>query len=287
MIRIAIYAAPIAASIAAVIAVGRVIPRPGSFVATAIWWVGLTAIATIVLWLADRSLRRLLPVAALFKLSLVFPDRAPSRFKTAIRAGTVRQLQRQVEAGTFSSSTPQEAAEQLIGLAATLNSHDRLTRGHTERVRAYATMIGEEMGLEGSDLELLNWSGLVHDIGKLAVPPEILNKPGKPTEEEWVILRNHPAMADELVEPLRAWLGQWAESATQHHERYDGQGYPLGLAGDEITLAGRIVAVADAYDVMTSTRSYKKPMSTVTARAELADNAGTQFDPTVVRAFLN
>ncbi|MGI9599429.1 MAG: Ig-like domain-containing protein, partial [Acidimicrobiales bacterium] len=282
-----ISAAPTLMSIAAVIAAGRLVPRPMGIGPSIIWWIGLTLLATAVLWLADRALRRLLPVAALFKLSLVFPDRAPSRFKTAIRAGTVRQLQRQLESGEYGSATPQHAAEQLIGLAAALNAHDRMTRGHTERVRAYSVMIGEEMGLDSDQLELLNWSGLVHDIGKLAVPTEILNKPGKPTDEEWTILRNHPRMADALIEPLRPWLGEWAESATQHHERFDGGGYPNSLAGDGITLAGRIVAVADAYDVMTSTRSYKKPMATAVARAELADNAGTQFDPVVVRAFLN
>ena len=247
----------------------------------------MTVLATLVLGLADRALRRLLPVAALFKLSLVFPDRAPSRFRTAIRSGTVRQLQRQLASGVDGLVTPQEAAEQLIALASSLNDHDRMTRGHTERVRAYAAMIGEEMGLKDEDLELLNWSGLVHDIGKLTVPTEILNKQGKPTDAEWAVLRDHPTHADELVAPLRPWLGEWAESATQHHERFDGGGYPNGLAGQDITLAGRIVAVADAYDVMTSTRSYKKPMSPADARNELASNAGTQFDPDVVRAFLN
>ena len=98
-------------------------------------------------------------------------------------------------------------------------------------------MIGTEMGLSEHELELLNWSGLVHDIGKLAVPAEILNKPGKPTDEEWVVLKSHPAMADALVEPLRPWLGSWAESATQHHERFDGNGYPNGVKGRNITLA--------------------------------------------------
>ena len=286
-LRILVALAPIAASVVAVTVVGRFVTRPSGLAATIGWWAGLTAVATTVLWLSDRAMRRLLPVVALFKLSLVFPDRAPSRFKAAIRAGTVRQLQRQVEAGELSSATPQEAAEQLIALAASLNAHDRLTRGHTERVRAYSAMIGEEMGLSADELELLNWSGLIHDIGKLAVPPEILNKPGKPTDEEWAVLRDHPARADELVAPLRPFLGQWAESATQHHERFDGAGYPNGLAGRDITLAGRIVAVADAYDVMTSTRSYKKAMAPTQARAELSRNAGTQFDPEVVRAFLN
>jgi len=286
-IRVVIFVAPIALAIAAVVIVGRLIPRPSGSIQTAGWWLALTILSTAVLWSADRALRRLLPIAALFRLSLVFPDRAPSRFTSALRAGTVRQLQRRLATGANKATTPQEAAEQLVTLASALNAHDRLTRGHTERVRAYSVMIGEELGLDQADLELLNWSGLVHDIGKLAVPTEILNKPGKPTEEEWGILKDHPARADRLVAPLRPWLGDWAESATQHHERFDGAGYPKALAGHDITLAGRIVAVADADDVMTSARSYKKPMPAEDARRELAVNAGTQFDPVVVRAFLN
>ncbi len=286
-VRGVVFLVPLVLAIGAVIVVGRLVPRPSGLLLAASWWLALTALSTVVLWLTDRVLRRLLPIAALFQLSLVFPDRAPSRFTSALRGGTVRQLQRRLAEGANESTTPQEAAEQLVTLASALNAHDRQTRGHTERVRAYSVMIGEELGLDETDLELLNWSGLVHDIGKLAVPAEILNKSGQPTDEEWAILRDHPARADRLVAPLRPWLGEWAESATQHHERFDGAGYPKGLAANDITLAGRIVAVADAYDVMTSARSYKKPMSAAAARRELAVNAGTQFDPTVVRAFLN
>lgn len=238
LVRVFATVAPILISIVTVLGLGRLWVRPSNLVPAIVWWVLLSLIATAVLWIADRWFRRLMPISALFRLSLVFPDKAPSRFHTALRSGTVRQLKRSVASGAFSRAAPQEAAEQLIALAATLNDHDRQTRGHTERVRAYSVMIGEEMGLTGDDLEFLNWSGLVHDIGKLAVPSEILNKPGKPTEEEWVTLRNHPAKADLLVEPLRPWLGMWAESATEHHERFDGAGYPKGLAGHDITLAG-------------------------------------------------
>lgn len=285
-IRLAVFVAPILLSIGLMILVSRRFPRPEGFIPAASWWVGISGFSTIVILIFDRWFRRLLPVVALFRLSLIFPDKAPSRFKTALRAGTVRQLERQMESNSLHEATPQIAAEQLIALAGQLNAHDRLTRGHTERVRAYSVMIGQEMGLSDHDLELLNWSGLIHDIGKLAVPKEILNKAGKPTDEEWLVLKKHPAQAKELIEPLRSWLGDWAESATQHHERFDGKGYPLGLAGREITLAGRIVAVADAYDVMTSVRSYKEAMPAADARQELVANAGTQFDPIVVRAFL-
>jgi HD-GYP domain-containing protein (c-di-GMP phosphodiesterase class II) len=286
-LRIAIVVAPIIMTIVAITLLARRVPPPSGLPLTIGWWVGLSVVATLLLAMLDKLFRKLLPVVALFKISLVFPDSAPSRFSTALRAGTVKQLKRKMQDGELAASTPQEAAEHLIGIANALNAHDRMTRGHTERVRAYSVMIGEEMGLDEHDIELLNWSGLIHDVGKLTVPTEILNSPDKPTDEEWHVLREHPVHGSELIDPLRGFLGEFAESATQHHERYDGTGYPNGLAGTEITLAGRIVAVADAYDVMTSTRSYKKPMPPEEARKELAVNSGTQFDPEVVRAFLS
>ena len=286
-LRIGIVVAPILITIVLVTIVSRGFPRPEQLTHAIGWWIGISVFATLLLAMVDRIFRRLLPIVALFKISLVFPDSAPSRFSTALRTGTVKQLKRKMASGELETSTPQEAAEQLIGIAAALNAHDRLTRGHTERVRAYSVMIGEEMGLDDHEIELLNWSGLIHDVGKLHVPTEILNKPGRPDDDEWAVLKEHPSHGGELIEPLRDFLGDFAESATQHHEKFDGTGYPLGLAGEEITLAGRIVAVADAYDVMTSTRSYKKPMSAEVAREELARNSGTQFDPEVVRAFLN
>ena len=132
----------------------------------------------------------------------------------------------------------------------------------------------------------LRWAALIHDIGKLEVPEEILNKNGRPTDEEWEIIRGHPDAAGPRLEALTPWLGEWAMAAFDHHERYDGSGYPQGLRGQEISRAGRIVAVADAYDVMTAPRSYKPSLPAEQARAELAANSGTQFDPEVVRAFL-
>ena len=100
------------------------------------------------------------------------------------------------------------------------------------------------------------------------------------------MLRTHPGAGGPYVEPLRGWLGDWVDATTQHHERFDGKGYPLGLAGKDISLAGRIVSIADAYDVMTAARSYKKPLPAAQARAELTRNSGTQFDPHLVRSFL-
>ena len=169
-----------------------------------------------------------------------------------------------------------------------MSRHDRLTRGHSERVRAYADLIGQQLRLDDESTVKLHWAALVHDVGKLDVPAEILTKKGRPTQQEWMlVLQQHPGASRRYLRGLDEWLGEWGRAATEHHERIDGDGYPLGLRGDEISLAGRIVAVADAFDVMTSARSYKKPHPAARARAELAENAGTQFDPDIVRAFLS
>ena len=287
LLRLFVVLAPIAVSVGFVAVASRVVRRPEQWYGLVCWWVGLTLAATLVLLATERVLRRALPLVALFRLSLVFPDHAPSRFKVAMRTNTLRQLQRSLEAGELDQADFQEAAERLVALAGALNAHDRMTRGHTERVRAYTLMIGEELHLPKDDLDRLHWAGLVHDIGKLEVPPSILNKQGRPDDDEWAILKGHPAAAIPMLDPLRPWLGEWADAASQHHERWDGEGYPLGLAGEAISLSGRIVAVADAFDVMTSVRSYKKAMTPEAAREELARCAGTQFDPNVVRAFLN
>jgi len=290
LIRAFAFLVPIAGSILFVrVASGFVAVPTSSFLLFIGWWVVISGAATVVLVAIERVTRRLLPLVALYKLSLVFPDAAPSRFRAAMRSNTVETLaQRVAHARTLNDrSTPVEAAERLLALVAELDSHDRLTRGHSDRVRAYAQMIGKEMHLSSHELDLLNWAALLHDVGKLEVPAEILCKPGRPTEAEWSVLRRHPELGWELIAPLRDWLGEWSHAVAQHHERWDGRGYPHGIAGDRISLAARIVSVADVFDVITSARSYKSPFASTIARDEIAHCAGTDFDPRVVRAFLN
>ncbi|MCB0996658.1 MAG: HD domain-containing protein, partial [Acidimicrobiales bacterium] len=288
-LRWLVAALPIVASFALTFWLSRTLPPQRLGVPVWVWLIGAIAVATIVLFGVERSARRVLPLAALFRLSLVFPDKAPSRFRLAIRSQTTRTLERDIEraraAGEHGDVT--EAAELVLVLVAALNRHDRLTRGHSERVRAYSRMLGEELGLSGEDLDRLNWAALLHDIGKLRVPYEILNSDTRPTEEQWQILKRHAEWGEELTQPLRDWLGDAWHAIGQHHERWDGDGYPRGLGTTDISLYGRIVAVADTYDVITSTRSYKQPMAPDQARQELARCAGTQFDPVIVRAFLN
>ena len=288
LVRVLAFLVPFLASIVAIRLVGPLLYRPAGWDGLALWVLQAAPVGAAASILVERGTRRFLPLATLLNMSLVFPDQAPSRFSVALRTGSVRNLERRLDEIRSSGlgATPEEAAATALELVSLLSSHDRLTRGHAERVRAYADLIAEEMGLSDSDRLHLAWGVLLHDIGKLHVPSEILNKEEKLTAEEWDILQSHPAAGVGLLEPLAGWLGEWLSATEDHHERWDGKGYPNGKAGTDISLAGRIAAVADAYDVITSKRSYKEPMSAEAARSELVSCAGTQFDPEVVRSFL-
>ena len=253
------------------------------------WVLGLVVTSTVATAFAEHLGKRFLPLAVLFRLSLVFPDRAPSRFVMARGAGNVRQLERRIHEAREHGVDPEpvKAAAQIVALVAALSAHDRKTRGHSERVRAFTDLVAGELKLSEADRDRLRWAALLHDVGKIHVPAKILNKPGRPDAREWERLQAHPAMGARIAEPLLPWLGPWGHAIEQHHERYGGGGYPHALAGDEISLAARIVSVADSFEVMTAARSYKKPMSVPAARRELTACAGEQFDPAIVRAFLN
>ena len=249
---------------------------------------GLCVVASASLEITQRLGRRLIPLRALLRLSLAFPGVAPSRYAIALRSGNPRFLARRLQDANENgiSAEPDDAAVALLELVAALSRHDRALRGHSERVRAYSELVAEEFGLDAGARDGIRWAGLMHDVGKLEIPASVLNKAGPLSSDEWELIRSHPTIGAELCAPLEPWLGEWSAAVIDHHERWDGGGYPRGLEGTEISLAGRVVAVADAFDVMTSARSYKRPRPVDQALEELVRCSGTQFDPMVVRAFL-
>jgi HD-GYP domain-containing protein (c-di-GMP phosphodiesterase class II) len=289
LVLVAAHGIPIAAAVATSAILSRRFHEPSSWMAAVGQWSLLLAASTVVLLIVDRASKRLLPLAALLKLSMLFPDAAPKRLSVARKSGSVRNLQSRLEEAKAlgADDEPTRAAEVILALVGALHAHDRHTRGHSERVRWFTDLIAEELKLPPADRDRLRWASLLHDIGKLHVSPKILNKPGKLVRREWRHIHRHPENGARIVAPLAPWLGEWAATVMQHHERYDGTGYPNRLKGEEISLGARIVAVADAYEVMTAVRSYKKAASASTARKELTASAGSHFDPAIVRAFLN
>jgi hypothetical protein len=241
LLRIVIFLLPIACALFVTWSAQQVLPVPQDSGDRVLWWATLLGLGLAVALSAERLARGLLPLATLLQLAMLFPDRAPSRFRVARQAGSVRQLEATAASGAEGATT----AEEILALVARLSAHDRRTRGHAERVRVYTDLIASEMALPEEDRYRLRWAALLHDIGKLSVDADILNKTDPLTEDEWTEIRRHP------------------------HE---------GVR--------RIVAVADAYDTMTSVRSYKLPVATRAAREELVACSGRQFDPWVVRSFL-
>lgn len=280
-LKLVIYACPAVVAVVAAVLARRLVaihlPSVGTLGAIA----ASVAAASVTLVVGERLGRRLLPLVALLKMSLLFPDQMPSRLGVALRAASAKRLARIAASDGYDA----QSAEHVLSLVAALNAHDRRTRGHSERVRALTMLVAEEMKISGEERDKLEWAALLHDIGKMSVPAAILNKNGRPDDDEWAQLQGHPAAGAEFSTDLHVWLGPWRHAIDQHHEKFDGTGYPLGLDGADIALGGRIVAVTDAFETMTATRAYKKPMSAQAARAELVECAGSHFDPIVVRAF--
>lgn len=175
--------------------------------------------------------------------------------------------------------------QEILQLARSVEEKDEDTEGHCHRLERLAIATGERLDLDGDKLIALSYGAYLHDVGKVKVPDNILNKPGPLTDEEWVEMRKHPIYGAQMLAD-KDFLYDAARIVEAHHERYDGNGYPRGLAGTAIPIEARIIAVVDAYDAMVSDRPYRKALSKATALAELKKNAGSQFDPLVVDAFL-
>lgn len=174
-------------------------------------------------------------------------------------------------------------------LAATLDARDPYTAGHSIRVAEYAGLIGEQAGLAPAQLDQLRKSALVHDIGKIGIKDAILLKTGKLTDHEFNQIKQHPAIGAGIFEQYNMTneLLSLVPGIKYHHERFDGKGYPEGLSGEDIPLFGRIIAVADAYDAMTSDRTYRNSMSPQEAISILRDGKGTQWDPEFAQLFID
>ncbi len=174
----------------------------------------------------------------------------------------------------------------IKALAQAIDARDHYTHSHSDSVARCAVMIAEEMGLSARDIEVIRDAAQLHDLGKIGVEDRILVKTSSLTPEEWLEMKRHPIIGAQILEPL-TFLTDVVTLIRQHHEHYDGTGYPDGLKGEEILLGARIIHLSDAYDSMCSSRSYRKiPLTKEAALLEINNNTGTQFDPKVVEAFL-
>ncbi|MFF1693887.1 HD-GYP domain-containing protein [Streptomyces sp. NPDC058257] len=190
-----------------------------------------------------------------------------------------------VSCWVFAQYHRERAAHQatIRALVQAVDIKDRYTRGHSERVGRASVMIARELGMADERVESLRFAGILHDVGKLGVPTRLLRKDGPLTPEERRVIELHPEYGHEMVRGI-GFLGEARAAILHHHERIDGSGYPYGLVGRQIPEFARVVAVADAFDAMTSTRSYRRGRPVDAAVAELARCAGSQFDPVMVAA---
>lgn len=173
----------------------------------------------------------------------------------------------------------------IVSFVTAIESKDEYLKGHSARVSLYAGDLATLMGLGSEDVLTTYRSGLLHDLGKLVIPDTILRKSSQLTAEEYELVKSHTVVGDKILSPLR-FLAREAQAVRHHHERFDGKGYPDGLAGEAIPLLVRIVTVADAFDAMTSDRSYRRALPLAAALEQIERCAGTQFDPEIARQFL-
>lgn len=199
---------------------------------------------------------------------------------------TSRTLENQTETiRTLSGRLKQSLEEKLSTLIAVLDAKDNYTASHSLRVADYSLKIGQAIGMPKNELKVLEQAALLHDIGKIGVPEQVLNKPGLLTDEELLIIKQHPSIGAHIVQQSAA-LSAMENIIRYHHERYDGKGYPQGLKGEEIPLESRIMAIADSFDAITTDRPYRKGMSFEKGLQILNEVKGTQLDASLVEVFV-
>jgi response regulator RpfG family c-di-GMP phosphodiesterase len=217
------------------------------------------------------------------KMLSILASRAASTIENARLYDDLVEKNRALEGANL--SLEENFQQTVAGFAQALEESDFYTRGHSERVSIYAELLARAIDLPAEEIETVIKAGLMHDIGKIGIRYDMLNKPGKLTPEETEMFREHPAKGRRILTPIPC-MRNLIDGAWCHHERFDGCGYPRGLGGDSIPLLGRIVAIADAYDAMTSDRAYRKALKHETAVAEIKRCSGTQFDPELAEIFL-
>ncbi len=196
------------------------------------------------------------------------------------------EVERQTRVATERAEKLEHITEEIVQtLAHVIDAKDRYTNGHSFRVSEYAVALTGAMGWPEEEVAALRWEALLHDIGKIGIPDAVLNKPGRLTDEEFAVVKAHTTIGGDILAESSE-LTKAADTARYHHERYDGSGYPEGLAADRIPRNARVVAIADAYDAMHSDRIYRKGLSRDRIREELVKGRGTQFDPDFLDAFL-
>jgi response regulator RpfG family c-di-GMP phosphodiesterase len=240
-VRVVQYGVPLLAGTAVTWTIGPALAGHVPLVAASAVALGAAVVVSLVV---SRLTLRLAPLAVMLQMTMIFPDHAPSRLKVARRSTSTDEIRRHL---LSDQPGAQEAAVTMLALVTALSQHDRHTRGHSERVRLFCDLLARELGLSAADAGRLRWTALIHDVGKLEISAKVLNKPGRLDEREWSLVRLHPEVGARLARPLAGWLGPWYAGIVEHHERYDGRGYPRGLAGQQISLAGRAVSVVDAF----------------------------------------
>jgi HD-GYP domain-containing protein (c-di-GMP phosphodiesterase class II) len=218
------------------------------------------------------------------------PDRPALEAQFAVFAREVGTLYAAERARTIELNRAVESLEEtyvstMRALAQVVEEKDRTTAGHLGRTQRYGLALARSIDPALAERPDVAYGFFLHDIGKVGVPEAILAKPGPLDSEEWKLMREHPAIGSRIIEPIRFLTGAM-EIVRSHHERWDGAGYPDGLAREEIPLTARIFAVADSFDAMTSDRPYRRALSLEAALEEIRQGAGTQFDPLAARRFL-
>jgi putative nucleotidyltransferase with HDIG domain len=225
-----------------------------------------------------KALDGTLRAAIARRAASIHETRRVARLEETVRRQTVKLRELLSRAGDPARGT-------LEALAAVLDARERETRAHSRRVAGYAVRLAEEFGIGHRSLEVIRRGALLHDIGKIGIPDHILLKPGSLTSEEWSQMRRHPEIGYWIVNGLEGLEGA-ARVVMAHHERFDGQGYPRGLRGEDIPVEARLFAVADSLDAITTDRPYHHAAPWEDARREIAAGSGGQFDPSAVAAFL-